>query len=107
MKPLTRSKSRRCRSRANADGGVPVDAHAAERNLKVFSHNEYQISYPENWQVFGDPNSNVTIAPRSGVSQNAVAYGVIIANYQPEDPERVSIRRRMNCWRRCGSRIRG
>ena len=54
-------------------------------NLKTFQHNEYEISYPENWTVFGDQGSNVTIAPRSGVSQNAVAYGVMIANYQPED----------------------
>ena len=54
-------------------------------NLKVFTHNEYQISYPENWQVFGDQSSSVTIAPKSGVSQNAVAYGVMIANYQPEE----------------------
>jgi len=54
-------------------------------NLKAFTHNEYQISYPENWQVFGDQSSNVTIAPPSGVAQNSVAYGVMIANYQPED----------------------
>jgi len=54
-------------------------------NLRVFSHSEYQVSYPENWQVFGDANSNVTIAPKSGVSQNAVAYGVMIANYQAEE----------------------
>ena len=27
----------------------------------------------------------MTIAPPSGVSQNAVAYGVMIANYQPEE----------------------
>jgi hypothetical protein len=54
-------------------------------NLKVFSHNEYQISYPDNWQVFGDLSSNVTIAPKSGVSENAVAYGVMIANFQPEE----------------------
>jgi hypothetical protein len=54
-------------------------------NLKPFRHNDYEISYPENWQVFGDQSSNVTIAPRSGVSQNAVAYGAIIANFQPED----------------------
>lgn len=51
----------------------------------MFTHSEYQISYPENWQVLGDANSNITIAPRSGVSQNAVSYGVMIANYQPED----------------------
>ena len=43
------------------------------------------ISYPENWQVFGDQNSAVTIAPPNGVTQNAVAYGVMINTYQPED----------------------
>jgi Zn-dependent protease with chaperone function len=53
--------------------------------LRTFSHSQYQISYPENWQVFGDQNSAVTIAPPSGVSQNAVAYGVMINEYQPED----------------------
>ena len=35
--------------------------------------------------VYGDQNSAVTIAPASGVSQNAVAYGVMINTYQPED----------------------
>ena len=43
-------------------------------------------SYPENWQVFGDRSSSVTIAPRNGVSQDAVAYGAIISVYQPEQP---------------------
>ena len=43
-------------------------------------------SYSANWQVFGDQNSAVTIAPQSGVSQNAVAYGVMINDYQPENP---------------------
>jgi Zn-dependent protease with chaperone function len=55
-------------------------------SMKNFSHSEYNISYPENWEVFGDQNSAATIAPRSGVSENAVAYGVMISNYQPEDP---------------------
>jgi predicted Zn-dependent protease len=54
-------------------------------NLRDFSHSSFQISYPENWQVFGDQNSSVTIAPQNGVSQTAVAYGVIINIYQPED----------------------
>ena len=66
-------------------GVVPAADVTPSASLKVFSHHEYQISYPENWQVFGDASSNVTIAPGSGVSQNAVAYGVMIANYQPED----------------------
>jgi hypothetical protein len=54
--------------------------------MRNFSHSTYSISYPDNWQVFGDQNSAVTIAPQSGVSQNAVAYGVMINDYQPEDP---------------------
>jgi hypothetical protein len=66
-------------------GGQPPTDVTPSSNLKSFQHNEYEISYPENWEVFGDPGSNVTIAPRAGVSQNAVAYGVMIANYQPED----------------------
>jgi predicted Zn-dependent protease len=45
------------------------------RNL---DHSAFQISYPDNWQVFGDANSAVTIAPNAGVAQNAIAYGVII-----------------------------
>lgn len=66
-------------------GGQPTSDVTPSSNLKAFRHNEYEISYPENWQVFGDQGSNVTIAPPSGVSQNAVAYGVMIANYQPEE----------------------
>ena len=54
-------------------------------SLRNFSHRDFAISYPENWQVYGDQNSAVTIAPPSGVSQNAVAYGVMINTYQPED----------------------
>ena len=46
--------------------------------FRSFDHSAYQISYPDNWQVFGDANSAVTIAPNAGVAQNAIAYGVII-----------------------------
>jgi hypothetical protein len=87
MKPLT---SAEVAAAAKAGAGTAAGAATAadiipSATLKVFSHNEYQISYPDNWQVFGDQSSNVTIAPKSGVSQNAVAYGVMIAKYQPED----------------------
>jgi Zn-dependent protease with chaperone function len=86
MKPLSSQEV----AAMQKQGGPPTaGASTADvtpsASLKVFSHNEYQISYPENWQVFGDQSSNVTIAPPSGVSQNAVSYGVIIASYQPED----------------------
>jgi Zn-dependent protease with chaperone function len=59
---------------------------APSANLRVLNHSDFQISYPDNWQVFGDQNSAVTIAPQSGISQNAIAYGVMISGYQPEDP---------------------
>jgi len=83
MKPLTSAEVA-----AMQKQGAPVAPRAdvtPSASLKVFQHREYEISYPENWQVFGDESSNVTIAPASGVAQNAVAYGVMIANYQPEE----------------------
>jgi Zn-dependent protease with chaperone function len=83
MKPLTSAEVAAMQKPGGAvTPGTDITPSA---NLKVFSHNEYQISYPDNWQVFGDPSSNVTIAPTSGVSENAVAYGVMIANFQPEE----------------------
>ena len=82
MKPLTAQQI--------ADRQTPVMSPSGgdvrpSGNLRNFSHSGFQISYPENWQVFGDQNSSVTIAPPNGVSQTAVAYGVMINTYQPED----------------------
>ncbi len=87
MKPLTSEQVAAMQKQGGGGGGeAPATSDITPSpSLKAFAHNEYQISYPENWQVFGDQSSNVTIAPRSGVSQNAVAYGVMIANYQPEE----------------------
>jgi predicted Zn-dependent protease len=53
-------------------------------NFKSYDHSGFRVSYPDNWEVFGDANSAVTIAPRAGMSANAVAYGVIINGFQPE-----------------------
>src|SRR5712671_8227341 len=87
MKPL--SSEQVAAMQKQGDTQLPQTQASADiapsSNLKPFRHSDYEISYPENWQVFGDQSSNVTIAPRSGVSQNAVAYGAIIANFQPED----------------------
>jgi hypothetical protein len=83
MKPLTSQQIADQQKQVAATGSGP-DIRPASA-LKAFDHSQYQISYPENWQVFGDRNSSVTIAPQSGVSQNAVAYGLILNSYQPED----------------------
>ena len=54
--------------------------------MSTFRHSDFTVSYPENWQTMGDQNSAVTIAPPDGLTQNAVAYGVMISTYEPEDP---------------------
>ncbi len=82
MKPLTAQQiaERQTPALSAAAGELQPSA-----NRRSFSHSEFAISYPENWQVFGDQNSSVTIAPQHGVSQNAVAYGVMINTFQPEE----------------------
>ena len=83
MKPLTSQQIADQQKQAATTGsGADIRPAAA---LRAFEHSQYQVSYPENWQVFGDQNSSVTIAPQGGVSDNAVAYGVIVNSYQPED----------------------
>ena len=90
MKPLTArqiaAQQQPGASSGSSSNGVSGSDISPSGNMRNFSHSTYSISYPDNWQVFGDQNSAVTIAPQSGVSQNAVAYGVMINDYQPEDP---------------------
>jgi Zn-dependent protease with chaperone function len=87
MNPLTAQQiAARQTPAMNASSGAQSGSSVQPSgSLRSFSHRDFAISYPENWQVYGDQNSAVTIAPASGVSQNAVAYGVMINTYQPED----------------------
>ncbi len=84
MKPLTAQQIANQQQPQNASAASTSDVRPSS-SLRSFSHNSYQLSYPDNWQVFGDQTSSVTIAPRSGVSENAVAYGVMISGFQPEN----------------------
>lgn len=54
-------------------------------NFAQLQHNAFNISYPSNWQTAGDQNSTVTIAPQAGVSQGAIAYGVVIGGAQEQN----------------------
>ncbi len=69
-----------------AQGGpvTPSNDVIPSGKFRTLNHSAYSVSYPDNWQVFGDQNSEVTIAPRSGISGNALAYGVIVSAFQPE-----------------------
>lgn len=95
MRPLTAEQIAAQQKSGGFSGGSQTPAGNAgpsgpdiqpSSNFRTLNHNDFQISYPENWQAFGDQSSAVTIAPQSGVSENAVAYGVMISSYQPEDP---------------------
>ena len=59
------------------------------RNMTQLQHSAFSISYPENWQVSGNRQSTVTIAPQSGVREGAIAYGVVIGGAQ--DPNAGSL----------------
>src|SRR5207245_5818041 len=69
---------------ATADGDDLSSDIAASVSRKTLNHSLFRIDYPDNWQIFGDQSSAVTIAPRGGVSQEAIAYGVMINGYQAE-----------------------
>jgi hypothetical protein len=61
-------------------------------NLKTFEGTRFFFSYPDNWEVFGDQNSDsITIAPRVGLVQGKdgstqIGYGVIASYFSPESP---------------------
>ncbi len=57
--------------------------------MQTYRTNAYQVSYPENWQPFGDQNSPaVTIAPRDALFQTSngvqIGYGMTISYYLPQ-----------------------
>ena len=87
MKPLTAQQIAALQKNPgmNSSAGAQPGSVQPVASRRDFSHRDFRISYPENWQVYGDQNSAVTIAPQSGVIQNAVAYGLMINTYQPED----------------------
>jgi hypothetical protein len=62
--------------------------YSASNDFKQLNHSAFSISYPSDWQVYGDSQSAVTIAPSNGVERNAnqpaVALGVIIDRFEPE-----------------------
>jgi len=65
-------------------GGLPQSDIEPSGQFQQLDHSAFTIEYPSNWQVYGDQNSQVTIAPRTAVSQDAVAVGAIINGYQPQ-----------------------
>ncbi len=82
MKPLSAQQIAAHENPAASDSRGDIEPSSGLRN---FSHSDFDVSYPDNWRLYGDKNSSVTIAPPNGMSQSAVAYGVMINTYQPEN----------------------
>ena len=66
---------------------------AVSKTYTAFDHQGFTLSYPDNWKLYGDSGSIVTIAPPGGIQaanatrsagQDQVAYGVIIDSFQPD-----------------------
>jgi len=91
MPPPPKGKEGQPGSPAGQTGGDSGAGVMPSGNFRQFQHNAFNVSYPDNWEVFGDPNSAVTIAPRAGISDKAVAYGAIINGYQPESGSEASL----------------
>jgi len=85
IKPLTAQEIAAQQQQNSAIKGRLPAAEYPSHSTQTFNHDLFQITYPDNWRVFGDKSSNVNIAPPSGVSDNAIAYGVLISDYQPEN----------------------
>ncbi len=70
--------------------GTDPSAIRPSRTLQPFQGRSFSLSYPSNWQVFGDQNSDsVTIAPREALVQSSngntqIGFGVIASYFVPD-----------------------
>jgi hypothetical protein len=73
---------------AQESAGTPVNVSFPQiepsRETRQLEHSAFTISYPANWRTFGDQQSSVTIAPEAGVSEQSVAYGVVVGGAQDQ-----------------------
>ncbi len=70
-------------------GNVSMQQIRPSDSLRPLDHSAFTISYPSNWQAYGDANSSVTIGPPAAVAQGAVAYGVVIGGM--DDPNAANL----------------
>ena len=85
MKPLSAQQiAQQQQQRQERLDQVARQQIAPSGNFRQLQHSAFSIAYPENWEAMGDRNSAVTIAPRAGVSENSIAYGVVISGIKPQ-----------------------
>lgn len=75
-----------------AEGGsaavsdVSLDQIRPSEQFTEIHQNGFSISYPSNWTIATGQNS-LTIVPKAAVSQNAIAYGVVINSFEDPNPD--------------------
>jgi hypothetical protein len=57
---------------------------APSESFQTLNAGAFAINYPQNWQVYQNGQTSVVIAPPAGVSENAIAYGVLIGGFNPQ-----------------------
>jgi len=63
-----------------------VGDRVPSRGTNSFNSGGVQLTYPDNWHVYNESGGkSVVIAPPSGVSQDAIAYGVNLQHLQPSN----------------------
>jgi hypothetical protein len=70
--------------RAATVANVSFDQVRPNADFTTARQNDFSIAYPSNWTAVAG-RSSLTIAPRAGVSQNAIAYGVAINQAEDRD----------------------
>jgi hypothetical protein len=61
---------------------------APSGGFQMLRGGSFEMAYPENWKVLKG-QSSVVIAPEAGVGENAIAYGVVLSGYTPQQPQSI------------------
>lgn len=80
--PKAGSGKQAAQSRAT---GLEAPTLPPAANFREYRAPKFSISYPSNWQAYGDNQSNmVTLAPEQGLVEGAIGYGAVVSYYLPE-----------------------
>ncbi len=77
------------RPRSGSGGLEPSQPEEPSRRFQYFNADFFSIGYPDNWDVYGEGTSTLTMVPPQGIiraSENAlpaIAYGAMMSVYEP------------------------
>jgi beta-barrel assembly-enhancing protease len=87
LRPLTSQEVAQRQQQQGHIRNITLSDVMPSGQFKTLDHSAFQMSYPDNWELFGDANSAVTISPRVAVAENAIAYGAIVNGIRTQSGE--------------------